>query len=712
MLPGREDFWNIGYPLPAILVYLAAPIILAAVVYGIRRRSLMWRLGKPVEDFGPMGPRIREFIGLGVVDLLAHRKFVKHELYPGIMHFALFWGFLILLLATTVAAIEFNAEEYLNWEFPTVEYRVAAGFAWDIFGGALAAIGLVMAALRRYVVRPNRLHSYSDNWVVLGYLALLLFTGFLIEGARIGATELNPASRFFEEGVAGWSPIGWTFAKALDGLGFSVSGMKDLQQVMWWTHAGIFTAGFVYIAVGYKHLSHIVVSPANIFLRPKKPRGALRPMGDFETLETFGAKDITDFTWWQNLNFDACTNCGRCEEQCPAWASGKPLSPRAVMQDMKAFMEERAPVLLATPAGETPPPPERSMVGEVIGEDVLWACTSCAACVEACPVFINHIDTIVDMRRYLVLEESRLPQTAQDALENLEQRGHPWRGTTLTRTSWMEGQDIPTIEENPDADVLLWVGCTGALVERNVQVTRAAASILRKAGVNFAVLGNSETCTGDPARRMGNEYLFQVLARQNIETLKAVNPKTILTTCPHCFNTMKNEYPEFGGVFNVQHYSEFMAKLIDDGKLRALATVTAEKTTYHDSCFLGRHNGIYDAPRRIAAAIPGLEMVEMKRCRDRAFCCGAGGGRMWMEEEGTRINHMRTDQFLETDAESITLSCPFCLQMMEEGISAKGVGDTKSAKDLLEIMDATMEGAGEGTESTATTAAGTGGPAD
>ena len=701
MLPGREDFWNIGYPLPAILVYLAAPIILAAIVYGIRRRSLMWRLGKPVEDFGPMGPRIREFIGLGVVDLLAHRKFLKRELYPGIMHFSLFWGFLILLLATTVAAIEFNAEEYLNWEFPTVEYRVATGFAWDIFGGALATVGLVMAALRRYVVRPNRLHSYSDNWVALGYLALLLFTGFLIEGARIGATELNPASRFFNEGVAGWSPIGWLFARALDGIGFSPSGMRDLQQVMWWVHAGIFTAGFVYIAVGYKHLSHIIVSPANIFLRPNKPRGALKPMGDFETLETFGAKDITDFTWWQNLNFDACTNCGRCEEQCPAWASGKPLSPRAVMQDLKAFMDERAPVLLATPAGETPPPPERSMVSDVISEEVLWSCTSCAACVEACPVFINHIDTIVDMRRYLVLEESRLPQTAQDALENMEQRGHPWRGTTLTRTSWMEGQDVPTIEENPDADVLLWVGCTGALVERNVLVTRAAASILRKAGVNFAVLGNSETCTGDPARRMGNEYLFQMLAQQNIETLKAVNPKTILTTCPHCFNTMKNEYPQFGGVFDVQHYSEFMAKLIDDGKLRALATVTAEKTTYHDSCFLGRHNGIYDAPRRIAAAIPGLEVVEMKRCRDRGFCCGAGGGRMWMEEEGTRINHMRTDQFLETDAESITLSCPFCLQMMEEGISAKGVGDTKSAKDLLEIMDATMEGTGEGVTATA-----------
>jgi Fe-S oxidoreductase len=369
------------------------------------------------------------------------------------------------------------------------------------------------------------------------------------------------------------------------------------------------------------------------------------------------------------------------------------------MQDMKSFMDERAPVLLATPESETAPAPERAMVGEVITEDVLWSCTSCGACVEACPVFINHIDTIVDMRRYLVLEESRLPETAQAALLNLEQRGHPWQGTTLTRTSWMEGQDVPTIEENPDADVLLWVGCTGALVERNVQVTRAAASILRKAGVNFAVLGNSETCTGDPARRMGNEYLFQILAETNIATLKDINPKIILTTCPHCFNTMKNEYPQFGGVFNVQHYSEFMAELIDDGKLRALATITAEKTTYHDSCYLGRHNGIYDAPRRIAAAIPGLEVVEMSRCKERGFCCGAGGGRMWMEEKGTRINHMRTDQFLETDADSISLSCPFCLQMMEEGIGSKGVEDTKSAKDLLEIMDASFEGTGAGAES-------------
>jgi Fe-S oxidoreductase/nitrate reductase gamma subunit len=700
MPAGREDFWNIGYPFPAILVYLAAPIIIAAIVYGIRRRSLMWRLGKPVEDFGPMGPRVREFIGLGVVDLLAHRKFVKRELYPGIMHFSIFWGFMILLLATTVAAIEFNVEKYLNREFPTVEYRVAAGFTWDIFGGVLATIGLAMAAFRRYVVRPNRLHSYSDNAFVLGYLALLLLTGFLIEGARIGATELNPASRFFDEGVSGWSPVGWLFANGLQGIGFSVSGLKDLQQVMWWTHAGIFTAGIVYIAVRNKHLSHIIVSPANIFLRPTKPRGALKPMGDFETLETFGTTDITDFTWWQNLNFDACTNCGRCEEQCPAWASDKPLSPRAVMQDMKSFMDERAPVLLATPEGETPPAPKRAMVGEVITEDVLWSCTSCGACVEACPVFINHIDTIVDMRRYLVLEESRLPETAQAALLNLEQRGHPWQGTTLTRTSWMEGQDVPTIEENPDADVLLWVGCTGALVERNVQVTRAAASILRKADVNFAVLGNSETCTGDPARRMGNEYLFQILAETNIATLKDINVKTILTTCPHCFNTMKNEYPQFGGVFNVQHYSEFMAGLIDDGKLRALATITAEKTTYHDSCYLGRHNGIYDAPRRIAAAIPGLEVVEMSRCKERGFCCGAGGGRMWMEEKGTRINHMRTDQFLETDADSISLSCPFCLQMMEEGIGSKDVEDTKSAKDLLEIMDASFEGIGSGVEET------------
>ncbi|MFW6174506.1 MAG: (Fe-S)-binding protein, partial [Chloroflexota bacterium] len=671
-IPGREDFWNIGYPMLGILVYLAFPIIAAAVAYAFRRRISVWRLGKPMDEPSPWAGRLRRFLGGVFIDAVAHRKMARRELYPGIMHFSIFWGMLVLLVATTLSAIEFNALEYLDWEPPTAQYRLQFGFVWDVFGGALATVGIAMAAYRRYVRRPGRLNTFLDDGLVLSYLFLLVFTGFMIEGARIGATELNSGSDLYDPNAAAWSPVGWLFARGFQGIGLTPSAMEAAHQVIWWSHAGLFTVGGVYFLLRFKRLTHIIVSPANMLLRPTRPRGALAPMGDFDALETFGAKDLPDLTWWQLMNYDACTNCGRCQDQCPAWLSGKPLSPRKVMQDMRGFMEERAPVLLAMQStGETAPSPDKPAAGGAVGYDELWACTSCAACVEACPVSINQLDTIVDLRRYLVLEESRLPDTAQEALMSLEQRGHPWRGTQLTRTSWMEGQNVPTIEDNPDADVLLWVGCAGALVERNVQVTRAAASILKKAGVSFAVLGERETCTGDPARRMGNEYLFQMLAMQNIETLQGVGPKTVLTTCPHCFNTMKNEYPQLGGHFNVQHYSEFIAGLIDSGRLQACATISGDgNTTYHDSCYLGRHNGVYDAPRNVARSIPGLKLVEMEpRCRQRGFCCGAGGGHMWIEEsQGPRINHVRTDHFLETQADTVGVSCPFCLQMMVEGI--------------------------------------------
>jgi Fe-S oxidoreductase len=338
-------------------------------------------------------------------------------------------------------------------------------------------------------------------------------------------------------------------------------------------------------------------------------------------------------------------------------------------------------------------------------------------------VSINQIDTIVEMRRYLTMEEAAVPATAQSALQNIEQRGHPWRGTTLTRTSWMEGLPVRTIADNPGAGVLWWVGCSGALVERNVRATRAMASVLIKAGVDFAVLGDEETCTGDPARRLGNEYLWQMLAQQNIETLKRHGVRKVIASCPHCFNTLKNEYPQLGGMFEVVHATEFVAGLIESGKLKprtaarrlsvavsdgggagaadspgaegarvagavgaAVASVVPEAVTYHDSCYLGRHNGVYDAPRRVAGALPGVEVREMKRCRDRGFCCGAGGGRMWMEEQGKRVNHMRTEQFFETGSATVAVSCPFCLQMFEEGLSSKGDG-RRQAKDLMELVD-------------------------
>ena len=779
-MSGRPDFWNIGYPLLGALVYISAPIALAAIAYGLWRRVRIWRTGGPYAELGSHTTRAGEFLKLAAFDIFAHRKFVRHELYPGLMHFAIFWGFSMLLAATTISAVEFNFEKYLHWTLPTVHWRVQTGFVWDVFGGGLATVGIGMAAWRRYVVRPGRLNTFLDDGFILFLLGLLLFTGFLLEGLRLGATELNPASALYRPGQAVWSPGGWLFAKALAGMGMTAAAMATVHKGMWWSHAAIFTSGFVYVAVGFDKLAHVLVSPLNAYFRTLRPRGALRPMGDLAKLTTFGAKDLPQLGWNQLLQFDACTNCGRCQDQCPAWASGKPLSPRKLIQDMKGYMLERGPELVAAhkaagrsaalrpfdpTQGNEPqgPTPRRSMVSDAAGEEVLWSCLSCGACVEACPVSINHIDTIVDMRRFLALEEGRVPATAQSALQNIEQRGHPWRGTQLTRTSWMQGLDVPTLAQKPDAEVLFWVGCSGALVERNVKVTRAMASVLKKAGVSFAVLGDEETCTGDPARRLGNEYLWQSQAQQNIETFRRYGVKKIIATCPHCFNTLRNEYPQQGlGVaasggggaevgegrgavpspstgypsemgagqgegapagrpeIEVVHYTQFVAELIEQGRLkpvaikRPVAVVVASplpagegegegedlnsgKTpgpsaaprtvTYHDSCYLGRHNGVYDAPRKIAAAIPGLELKEMRRCKDRGFCCGAGGGRMWMEESGKRVNHLRTEQFLETDGDAVAVSCPFCLQMFEEGISSKGAAETKQAKDLIELLD-------------------------
>ena len=693
--PGRTEFWNIGYPFAGALVYLIAPIALASIAYALRRRWRMWHTAGANVELGPSTDRWKSFLAFVALGLFAHKQFVrKRDLYPGIMHFSIFWGFTILLIATTIAAFEFNAEKYLDWIWPTAHARVPLGFVWDVFGGGLATIGLSMAAWRRYVIRPGRLNTALDDGIVLSFLFGLLLTGFLVEGMRIGATELNPVSPYFDESVAVWSPIGWIFAKALLGIGFTASSLETTHAFTWWLHAAIFVSAIIYAAARFSRFTHMIVSPMNWYYRTlDRPRGALKPMGDFETLETFGAKDLPDLQWTQALSFDACTNCGRCQDACPAWASGKPLSPRALIQGMRGYMEERAPVILGTPEGETTPEPATSMVHDAIGDDVLWSCLTCAACLDACPVEINHIDSIVDMRRFLTLEEASTPDTAQSALQSIEQRGHPWRGTTLTRTSWMEGLDIPTLAEKPESEVLFWVGCSGALVQRGVDTTRSMASVLKKAGVEFAVLGDEETCSGDPARRLGNEYLFQMQAETNIETFKQYDVEKIITTCPHCFNTIKNEYPQLGGNYDVIHYTAFVGELLKEGKLKPMEAGIGKigTVTYHDSCYLGRHNSEFGAPREIISSIPGLNFVEMDRNQERSFCCGAGGGRMWMEEEGDRVNHLRTDQFLDTDAETVAVSCPFCIQMFDEGITAKGKEDDKKAVDLISILDQATE---------------------
>ena len=375
------------------------------------------------------------------------------------------------------------------------------------------------------------------------------------------------------------------------------------------------------------------------------------------------------------MAYDSCTNCGRCEEMCPAWNTGKPLSPRKVMQDMRKHMEDN---LISS---------NSSITDEIIEEEVVWSCLTCGACIDICPVNINQVDTIVELRRYLTLEKTAIPDSAQTVLENIEQRGHPWKGTEYSRTSWMDGLNIKTIDVHPKAEILFWVGCTGSMTARGIESTRSMAKVLQKAGIDFAVLGNKETCTGDPARRMGNEYLFQMKAEENISTFETYNIKKIVTTCPHCFNNIKNEYPQLGGNYEVQHYTSFVGELLKQGKLNPKIAFNSKKFTYHDSCYLGRHNGLISEPRNIISSISGLNFVEIENNKSQSACCGAGGGRIWMEEKGKKINHKRIEDFIETGADTLLVSCGFCVQMMDEGIASNNQSNGKNTMDLITLLD-------------------------
>jgi Fe-S oxidoreductase len=469
--------------------------------------------------------------------------------------------------------------------------------------------------------------------------------------------------------------------------------------------------GFLAFLVYSKHL-HIFLAPVNVlFSRRPDALGALEPMRsggkvlDFEEADpdtdTFGLGKVEDFTWKGLLDMGTCTECGRCQSQCPAWATGKPLSPKQVILDLRDHAFAKAPYLLAASDEERDKLPdsvkaeaERPLVGTaeeggVIDPDVLWSCTNCGACVEECPVDIEHIDHIDGMRRHQVLIESAFPVEAAGMLRNLENKGDPWGMGANRRADWIGELDfeVPVVDGKigDDIEYLFWVGCAGALEDRAKKTTKAIATLLHAAGVRFAVLGPAETCTGDPARRIGNEFVFSMLAAQNIETLNQAAPKTVVASCPHCFNTISREYPQLGGDYEVIHHTQLLARLVEQGKLTPAGRVE-EKLTYHDPCFLGRHNKVYTPPREILAAVPGVQATEMHRCKERGFCCGAGGARMWMEERiGKRINTDRIEEALALDPDTISTSCPYCLVMLGDAVSAKK--SSGEAKETLEVID-------------------------
>ena len=719
----------------ALRLTLALLMLAVTIVVAGRRVGWLTRLVRSGQPAPGRTDRMGERLRAQLVEVFGQRRLLRWSV-PGIAHFFTFWGFIVLAITIVEAYGALVISE--DFAFPFFGHARWLGFLEDFFAVAVL-VALIVFATLRLVNAPDREHRASrfygshtgPAWVILGMIALVIVTLLLYRGAQYNTGHFPFGSSK--------APFASYAVAQLLGDGAYNQGLETfflLAQM-----AVIF--GFTIIVVYSKHL-HIAIAPLNVTTkRLPEALGALLPAADetgapidFSDVEnlsedtTFGRGKIEDFTWKGYLDFATCTECGRCQSQCPAWNTGKPLSPKLVIMDLRDHLFAKAPYLidgktvpgdgpdLATAAADAPADshqvPEagyprlegsgpgqalRPLVGDaasfgVIDPDVLWSCTTCGACVEQCPVDIEHIDHIVDMRRYQVLVESAFPSEAGVMLRNLENKGNPWGLADRGREEWTDGLDfevpraIPGEQLPADMDYLFWVGCAGALEDRSKKVTRAVAELLHTAGVNFAILGAAETCTGDPARRLGNEFLFQMLGMQNVETLDSITraaPLKIVATCPHCFNTLANEYPQLGGHFDVLHHTELLRRLLTDGRLTPIKPVDAT-VTYHDPCYLGRHNKVYAPPREILDAVPSLTAKEMHRCKERGFCCGAGGARFWMEEKiGKRVNIERTEEALGLDPDLISTACPFCMVMLTDAVTAKQADGT--ARESVQVLD-------------------------
>jgi Fe-S oxidoreductase len=645
-------------------------------LYNVKKLISYLLIGKKDSRFDNPAKRLKNVL----VVALGHSKLFREPL-AGLMHFFIYWGFVVLLLAILESIGEgFSPTFSLSWI--GVAYRPLV-FLEDLFG-MLVAWSVLVALFRRYISRPKRLevdrHAKIDATVILLIILLVMVSMFAQNATRISIGEGSANEyRFISTSLATYF------------IENSLDTNRQLFSIFWWIHIGL-VLGFLNYLPFSKHL-HIIASVPNVYLAKEDARAALKALNlQDETATKFGSSDIEDFTWKQLLDGYSCTECGRCTAACPANLTGKPLSPRKIIVDLRQRLMEKGPLLTNPKTQNSNPEVEQTvifnkqLIDNYITEDELWACTTCMACVQECPVQIEHVNTIVDMRRYLVLNESRFPQELQTTFQNLERNFTPWAFNHSTRADWAEGMDIPRMSERPDAEVLFWVGCAGAYDARYRKVTQSFAKLMQVANIKFAILGTEEKCNGDPARRAGNEYLAQMLMSENVGTLTNYNVRKIVTTCPHCLNIFKNEYSELGGNYEVIHHTDFIMKLIDEGKIK-LSKEKKATITYHDSCYLGRYNQVYDQPRNTLKAIPGVNLVEMNRSRDRGFCCGAGGARMFMEEHiGKRVNIERTEEALALKPDVIGTACPFCMTMMTDGVKAKEAIDNVQVKDIAELV--------------------------
>jgi Fe-S oxidoreductase/nitrate reductase gamma subunit len=699
-LPTREIAWNAG-EIGVAAMYLLMIVQGLVLGYAGTRRFIAWRQGRPVGRLDNVGARL----GKALAVTFLHQRLVRPGyVYAGVMHLFIFWGFLVLFIGTIIVLFEADiARPYFGISFYNGSFYVAYKLIINLFG-LVFVIGLLMAAWRRYGQHlPKFRRSLTDDGIVLGLLLWMGVSGFLLQALRLAATS-EPSA-----------PVHWvSYPIALALWNVDESMLQATHGAMWWAHMLSNTALIAYIPLG--KLFHMFSGPANVFLRAPEPRWAVQTIENIEEQEHFGADKLADFNWKQLVGVDACMRCGRCLDFCPTFNTGKPLKPRQLIIETSAYMDRQAN-LLAGVAGPRPSeagvqghelvksdepslamvPWAAKLIGDVVSEDEIWDCTTCRACMEQCPVLIEHVPLITELRRNLVLEQSKFPQELQILFNNLERNGNPYSFPASTRADWAGGLGVRMLAEVEDPstlEVLYWVGCMSSFDDRNKKVATALVKVLQAANVEFAILGMEETCSGDPARRAGNEYLFQLLAQQNVETLTRYKPKRIVANCPHCFNTIKNEYPQFGGAFEVVSHSQLIQELIDSGRLKVPtdAARAPDGYAYHDPCYLGRYNQVYAAPRQVLIQIEG-SYKELPRHHDRSFCCGAGGARAFMEEKrGTRISHNRLQEALDTTAKGMAVACPFCVTMFEDGAKGLNVDETFPVRDIAELVAGRLEG--------------------
>lgn len=677
MVDQRIIFWNVGH-IAQWVSYAFMIIAFVILIIGLKKRYAMWKIGKPspINFKERLGERIGYFIANGIF-----HKSILREAFPGWMHFFIFWGFLVLAIGTGLVAFQADFTDLLfKARFLKGDFYLIFSFLLDLAGLA-AIVGIVMAMWRRYITKPTRLDNKPDDAIVLVWILAVLVSGFFVEGVRIahfivtGSLVENGNVVHSVPDFERWSFVGWFIASLFASA--SKESLEVAHKVLYYFHLVISFGLIAYIV--QSRLLHIITSSLNMMFRgvedvPNGARGAIAPIADFETAEEFGVNSIEGFTWRQIFDFDACTRCGRCQDLCPAYNTEKPLSPKQLIQDLKAEWERTCNGVKN----------EDGIIDTVIQEETLWSCTACLACQVNCPVSIPTFDKNIEMRRYLTLTLSKTTSETKLLFKNLQKNSNPYGMGKKERLGWTEGLDIKNAAEH-EVEYLYWVGCVASLDDRNRKVARSFATILNQAGVSFGILGQDEACCGDPARRCGNEEQYLGTAEGNVELLKELGIKKILTTCPHCYTTLKKEYAQLGANFEVYHQSEFIAKLVSEGKLKINPALEG-KVTFHDPCYLGRANGIFDEPRSVINKVSKSGFEEMGRNHNQSFCCGGGGGRIWMEEHHKRINHARIDEAIAITANTVVTACPYCLIMMEDAIKDKEKIETMKALDLSEIV--------------------------